>query len=188
MKHVKLNDKTVLIAMAILIFGFYIYNYFKILETAYRCYDENKKQYLLFISKEHSRIAGKTSNWIKEEISNYEEDMWQLFNYDTNKGKIISKYKRPYSSNEKYKFYEFISDKKEKFSLRISDYRIEVFDKKNEVFSIYEYENFRSLTESYLLSNTEDDGFKIKINLKKFFKCAEDKKLYKEWLKNIKNL
>ena len=183
MKHVKLNDKTVLIAMAILIFGFYTYNYFKILETAYRCYDENKKQYLLFISKEHSRIAGKTSNWIKEEISNYEEDMWQLFNYDTNKGKIISKYKRLYSSNEKYKFYEFISDKKEKFSLRISDYRIEVFDKKNEVFSIYEYENFRSLTESYLSSNAEDNGFKIKINLKKVFQCAEDKKLYKEWSK-----
>ena len=55
---------------------FYAYNYFTRLETAYRCVDQNKKTYFLFFFHPTQKITGENMDWVKDGISNYDQDDW----------------------------------------------------------------------------------------------------------------
>lgn len=163
---------------------FYAYNYFTRLNTAYVCFDQSKKPYLLFFFHPTQKLKGENNDWVKDGISNYDQDEW-TYNFDKKLNKITHYREARYSFKKNYSYFEYLSKKGEKRSLRINTYRTEVFDIKKEIFKIYEYENIRQLTEKFLINNDEDLGFEILMKIKKEFKCEEDKDLYKR-IANIK--
>ena len=165
---------------------FYAYNHFTRLETAYRCVDQkNNKVYLLFYDDlDYHRITGVNQDWVKDGISNHDIDDWRQ-ELKKEKGNEFRYYSREASNFFNPTFFDIIHDDGEKFSFPINDYRTVVFDRKKEIYKIYEYENFRYQTEEFLLNNTSDLNFKITMKIKKEFKCEEDKDLYKR-IANIK--
>ena len=165
---------------------FYAYNHFTRLETAYRCVDQkNNKVYLLFYDDlDYHRITGVNQDWVKDGISNHDIDDWRQ-ELKKEKGNEFRYYSREASNFFNPTFFDIIHDDGEKFSFPINDYRTVVFDRKKEIYKIYEYENFRYQTEEFLLNNTSDLNFKITMKIKKELKCSEDRELYKKW-KDIK--
>ena len=55
---------------------FYAYNYFTRLNTAYVCFDQSKKPYLLFFFHPTQKLKGENNDWVKDGISNYDQDDW----------------------------------------------------------------------------------------------------------------
>jgi len=167
---------------------FYSYNHFTRLETAYRCVDQkNNKVYLLFYDDlDYHRITGVNQDWVKDGISNHDMMDW-LQELKKEKGDEFRYYSKDGSGFiwNQSSFFEITSKKGEKYSVPINDYRTVIFDRKKEIYKIYEYENFRYQTEKFLLTNTSDEGFKITMKIKKELICEEDKDLYKKWV-NIK--
>ena len=157
---------------------FYAYNYFTRLETAYRCVDQNKKTYFLFFFHPTQKITGENMDWVKDGISNYDQDDWITEKVKKQNNQMHYFQKNTYSYDTSY--FEFKPKNGEKFSLPINTYRTVVFDKKKEIYKTYEYKNFRHLSEKFLLNNKEDDGFKINIQIKQELICEEDKELYKK--------
>ncbi len=166
---------------------FYAYNHFTRLETAYRCVDQkNNNVYLLFYDDlDYHRITGVNQDWVKDGISNHDIMDWRQ-ELKKEVGDEFRYYSRDGSNfMDQTLFFEITSKKGKKYSLPINDYRTVIFDRKKEIYKIYEYENFRYQTEKFLLTNTSDEGFKITMKIKKELKCEEDKELYKGWV-NIK--
>src|SRR6056300_1174180 len=115
---------------------FYAYNYFTRLNTAYVCFDQSKKPYLLFFFYPTQKLNGENNDWVKDGISNYDQDEW-TYNFDKKLNKITHYRKTRYSFKKYYSYFEYLSKKGEKRSLRINTYRTEVFDIKKEIFKIY---------------------------------------------------
>ena len=176
----------IVFSVVFIVIAFYLYNYFTRLETAYRCVDQkNNKVYLLFYNDlDHHRISGVNRDWIKDGISNHDIDDWRQ-ELKKEKGNEFRYYSREASNFFNPTFFDIIHDDGEKFSFLINDYRTVVFNRKKEIYKIYEYENFRYQTEEFLLNNTSDLNFKITMKIKKELKCSEDRELYKKW-KDIK--
>ena len=172
----------IVFSVVFIVIAFYLYNYFTRLETAYRCVDQkNNKVYLLFYNDlDHHRISGVNRDWIKDGISNHDIDDWRQ-ELKKEMGNEFRYYSKETSNALNPTFFDIIHDDGEKFSFPINDYRTVVFDRKKEIYKIYEYENFRYQTEEFLLNNTSDLNFKITMKIRKELKCSEDKELYKEW-------
>jgi len=168
----------IIFAGVLFVILFYAYNYFTRLETAYRCVDQNKKTYFLIFFHPTQKIIGENRDWVKDGISNYNQDDWITEKTEKQNNQVHYFQKNTYSYDTSY--FEFKSKNGEKFSLPIDTYRTVVFDKKKEIYKTYEYKNSRHLTEKFLLNNKEDDGFKINIQIKQELKCEEDKELYKK--------
>lgn len=66
---------------------FYAYNYFTRLNTAYVCFDQSKKPYLLFFFYPTQKLNGENNDWVKDGISNYDQDEW-TYNFDKKLNKI----------------------------------------------------------------------------------------------------
>ena len=163
---------------------FYAYNYFTRLETAYRCVDQKDNNvYLLFYDDlDYHRISGANQDWIKDGISNHDIMDWRQ-ELKKEEGHEFRYYSRDGTSIFNQTYFEITSKKGKKYSLPINDYRTVIFDRKKEIYKIYEYENIGYQTEKFLLTNTSDKGFKIIMKIKKELKCEEDKDLYKKWIK-----
>ena len=174
----------IVFSVVFIVIAFYLYNYFTRLETAYRCVDQkNNKVYLLFYNDlDHHRISGVNRDWIKDGISNHDIDdwRWELKKEKGNEFRYYSRDASNFSWNQKL-FFEITLKRGEKKSVPINDYRTVIFDRKKEIYKIYEYENFRYQTEEFLLNNTSDLDFEITMKIRKELKCSEDKELYKEW-------
>tara|TARA_B110000503_G_scaffold141984_1_gene237266 strand:- start:1542 stop:2108 length:567 start_codon:yes stop_codon:yes gene_type:complete len=172
-----------IIIFAVVFFAilFYAYNYFSRLNTAYACFDQSKKPYLLFFFHPTQKITGENTDWVKDGISNYDQDDWTTEKIKKQNNQMHYFQKNTYSNDTLY--FEWKSKKGENFSLPINTYRTVVFDKKKETYKTYEYKNFRYQTEKFLLNNKEDEGFKIIIEIKKELECEEDKVLYKKFAK-----
>jgi len=176
----------IVFSVVFIVIAFYLYNYFTRLETAYRCVDQkNNKVYLLFYNDlDHHNISGINQDWVKDGISNHDIGKWRQ-ELKKEKGNEFRYYSREASNFFNPTFFDIIHDDGEKFSFPINDYRTVIFDRKKEIYKIYEYENFRYQTEEFLLNNTSDLNFKITMKIKKELKCSEDRELYKKW-KDIK--
>ncbi len=183
----KTHTEIIVFSAVFIVIAFYLYNYFTRLETAYRCVDQkNNKVYLLFYKDlDHHNISGVNQDWIKDGISNHDIMDWR-WELKKEKGNEFRYYSRDRSNFwDQTLFFEITSKKGKKYSFPINDYRTVIFDRKKEIYKIYEYENFRYQTEEFLLNNTSDLNFKITMKIRKELKCSEDRELYKKW-KDIK--
>ena len=176
----KTRTEIIIFTAVFIVIAFYLYNYFTRLETAYRCVDQkNNKVYLLFYNDlDHHNISGINQDWVKDGISNHDIGKWRQ-ELKKEKGNEFRYYSREASNFFNPTFFDIIHDDGEKFSFPINDYRTVIFDRKKEIYKIYEYENFRYQTEKFLINNDEDMGFEILMKIKKELKCEEDKDLYK---------
>jgi hypothetical protein len=172
----------IVFSVVFIVIAFYLYNYFTRLETAYRCVDQkNNKVYLLIYQDlDHHDISSVNQDWVKDGISNHDIMDWRQ-ELKKEKGNEFRYYSRETSNALNPIFFEIIHDDGEKYSFPINDYRTVIFDRKKEIYKIYEYENFRYQTEEFLLNNTSDLNFKITMKIKKELKCSEDIELYKKW-------
>ena len=182
----KTRTEIIVFSVVFIVIAFNLYNYFTRLETAYKCVDQkNNKVYLLFYDDlDYHNISGVNQDWVKDGISNHDIMDWRQ-ELKKEKGNEFRYYSGETSNALNPTFFEIIPDDGEKYSFRINDYRTVIFDRKKEIYKIYEYENFRYQTEEFLLNNTSDLNFKITMKIKKELKCSEDKELYKKW-KDIK--
>ena len=182
----KTRTEIIVFSVVFIVIAFNLYNYFTRLETAYKCVDQkNNKVYLLFYRDlDHHDISGVNQDWVKDGISNHDIMDWRQ-ELKKEKGNEFRYYSRETSNALNPTFFEIMFDNGDKHSLPINDYRTVIFDRKKEIYKIYEYENFRYQTEEFLLNNTSDLNFKITMKIKKELKCSEDRELYKKW-KDIK--
>ena len=172
-----------LIIIIFFFIAFSLFNYFTRLEAAYRCIDpKSKKVYLLFYNDlDHHNISGQNQDWVKDGISNYDIQDWRQ-ELKKAKGDEFRYYSRhAYNILNETKFFDFTSEKGEKYSVPINNYRTVIFDKNKEIYKIYEYENIRYQTENFLINNKSDRGFKITMKIKKEFKCSKDNQLFKKY-------
>ena len=143
----------------------------------------DKKMIMLFFYHPYLKIDS-FNNWVSDGLSQYTSDDWY---HPSNKYPVkqISNYTvYHYDINEDINdffptFKEYVFQDGSKMKLSSQDYRTEIFNNDSQELYIYEYYHYRPLKPKYLEEGVDNHNRKIDLKFKKFFKCREDKKLYK---------
>ena len=144
----------------------------------------DKKMIMLFFYHPYLKIDS-FNNWVSDGLSQYTSDDWY---HPSNKYPVeqISNYTvYHYDINEDINdffptFKEYVFQDGSKMKLSSQDYRTEIFNNDSQELYIYEYYHYRPLKPKYLEEGVDNHNRKIDLKFKKFFKCREDKKLFKK--------